>query len=54
MLKRDKKAEFLEVGIVSMKYQFVPAPVPARMYVASPCAGTDGGSRTDSSDKFGV
>ena len=22
MLKRDKKAEFLEVGIVSMKYQF--------------------------------
>jgi len=23
MLKRDKKAEFLEIGIVSMKYQFV-------------------------------
>ena len=22
MLKRDKKAEFLEIGIVSMKYQF--------------------------------
>ncbi len=22
MLKRDKKEEFLEVGIVSMKYQF--------------------------------
>ncbi|MCR4343732.1 MAG: hypothetical protein NUV44_03115 [Candidatus Scalindua sp.] len=45
-----------------MKYQFVPAPVPARKYAASPCAGTDGGWRTpachlsgrDSSDKSGV
>ena len=28
MLKRDKKAEFLEIGIVSMKYKSRPRPRP--------------------------
>ena len=30
MLKRDKKAEFLEVGIVSMKYQSIRPPAICR------------------------
>ena len=34
MLKRDKKAEFLEIGIVSMKYQFVKlVPVVSKTHI---------------------
>jgi hypothetical protein len=37
MLKRDKKAKFLEVGIVSLKYQFTSEKKMSKVTLSKSC-----------------